>query len=86
MAKKPKPGVLPLPRVTVDLSEHPMYSTCDFYAERARKWTAEILVLNLNTGTIRCRLYDKPDDEIPVYGNMDLDASYIMDQEIAVKL
>jgi len=73
------------PRVKVDLRNHPYYSTIEHHKFLAKIFDAEILMLNVNKGTMRVRVYDVDTGEI-VTGNFDMDMSYIIDDQITVLL
>ena len=72
-----------LPRVQVDLRHHPYYSTVEHRKFLAKMFDAEILMLNVNKGTMRVRLYDINTNEL-VIGNFDLDMSYIIDESVTI--
>lgn len=73
------------PFVTIDLTEHPMYSTVDYYKFLARVWKAEVLMLNVNKGNMRVRLYDIETGKLD-RGNFDVGMEYIVEDEIVVKV
>ena len=72
-----------LPRVKVDLVNHPYYSTTEHRKFLAKIFDAEILMLNVNKGTMRVRLYDIDTKEF-VTGNFDMDMSYIVDESVTL--
>jgi len=72
-----------LPRVKVDLRNHPYYSTTEDRKFLAKIFDAEILMLNVNKGTMRVRLYDIDAKEL-VTGNFDMDMSYIVDESVTI--
>lgn len=70
------------PIVTVDWTNHPLYSTTDHYAWKAKKWKAEVLIWNINSGTMRIRLLD--DDGTLVTSNVEVDIAYIVEDELNI--
>lgn len=72
-----------LPRVRVDLRNHPHYSTNEHHKFLAKIFDAEILMLNVNKGTMRVRVYDVDTGEL-VTGNFDMDMSYIVDDSLTI--
>lgn len=75
------------PRVTIDYRNHEFYTTSDFYKEKGfvNIFDAEILTININTGTARVRLYHKDTNEV-FQKNHDTSLEYIVEDTIAIKL
>lgn len=73
------------PIVTVDFSKHPMYNS-DYYRERGYngKFKAEVLMLNINSGSIRVRLLN--DDGTYFKKNIDTSLCYVIEDELLVNL
>lgn len=70
------------PVVRVDLIEHDRYG--ELFSE-VESISAEILTINTNTGTFRCRLYDTDTGKF-LYGNVDLKLSVIVEDAIIIDL
>lgn len=76
------------PRIRIDLSKHP------YYAERfggqphwnGGKLFFEILIFNSNTGTMRGRLFEDETANKPMYSNMELGVSYLVDNHVTFQL
>jgi hypothetical protein len=75
------------PRVTVDYRNHEFYTNSDFYKEKGfvDVFDAEILMININSGTARVRLYHKDTNEV-FQKNHDTSLEYIMEDAITIKL
>lgn len=70
------------PVVRVDLTEHYRY---DELFSKFKSISAEILTINTNTGTFRCRLYDTDTGKL-LYGNENLNLSVIEEDAIIIDL
>lgn len=73
------------PIVTVDLREHPRYSTAEYYSFLCDVFKAEVLMLNTNKSTARVRLFDTITNEV-IVKNLDISTSYIVEDEIVIKV
>jgi hypothetical protein len=65
-----------LPIVTLDFTNHPMYSTMEYYKHLAKIWKAEVTMVSFTTGTMRVRLLN--DDGTYFKKNMDTSVCYIV--------
>lgn len=76
------------PRVQIDLSRHPYYASR--FGEQpdwnGGKLFFEILIFNSNTGTMRGRLFADETAKNPMYSNMEMDVSYLVDNHITFQL
>lgn len=73
------------PIVKLDLTNHPLYANDEYYNELARCFDAEVLMVNVNTGSMRVRLYDLADGSL-VRSNFDTSMSYIVEDSFVVKV
>lgn len=70
------------PVVRVDLTGHYRY---DELFSKFKSISAEILTINTNTGTFRCRLYNTDTGKL-LYGSVDLNLSVIVEDAIIIDL
>lgn len=73
------------PIVNIDLRNHTLYNSADHYSFLRKRFKAELLMVNTNKGSCRCRLFDIDTGEL-VVGNFDTMLKYIEDQQIVIRV